>query len=153
MKAIFKYISFNCALVFTSVTTILCFTYKGDSIHMIFCIINGILAVICWIIFLNKLSWDKKVNKEGKFVRGKLVRDSVNMHRFIKDLYIVRASVTYYDSMEDQTLVFWGQDLIKHKVLKMAMKTNDDIFVLVGYLPENSKRCIVYLSEAIERII
>ncbi len=153
MKSIWLYVSFQFAFISTGLAIGLWISNKGSTtVQMILSILHMVVAVICWYKFIAEYSKDRKIDKEGKFVQGTLIKESVKSRLFFREMYIVRASVSYHDEKTGKTLTFSGRDFIHYRTLEKALK-HEDIVVLVGYLEQDESKSIVYLGEALERVV
>lgn len=152
MKSIWLYVSFQFAFISTGSAIVFLITHKGSAIQMVASILGMVVAVICWYKFISEYSKDRKIDKEGKFVQGTLIKESVKSRLFFREMYIVRASVSYHDEKTGKTLTFSGRDFIHYRTLEKALK-HEDIVVLVGYLEQDESKSIVYLGEALERVV
>lgn len=150
MKRIYEYISCMCALYFSGMSILLFGIIQEINVIII---INAVLAIFCWVIFFFKYRKNKYLKKNAKFVWGKVVKDSVRYIPVIRGFSIIEALVTYYEPETERTLLFKGryaESIYRYYAIK---KIDGDIFVLVGYNPQNVKQYIVYLQDAVEDIL
>lgn len=93
---------------------------------------------------------DKIIFKNGNFVRGTLIKDSIKIYPYFQRMKIIHATIAYFDDNTKQTFLFNTWALIDIRKLKKVIKTNEELSVLVVYLPQNYKENIVFLNYAVE---
>ncbi len=150
MKRFYEYISCISALYFSGLSILLYVIIKEINIIIIF---NFIAAIISWGIFICRYRKNKYLQRNAKFVWGKIVKGSVKFFPFMKDLIIIEVLVTYYEPETKKTLLFKGRCTMSIIRYRNINKMVDDIFVLVGYNPLNVKQYIVYLKNALEKTL
>lgn len=156
MKELIRYKSFCNLIVFLTVFIICLCAYIANSKMIFLLIISGILFIINILLFLNEREKAKRISKNGKFVLGILEKNSAKLYHLGKGLYMLKASVKYYDNQRKMTLRFNGYDIFDHlelsvKKIKEEKIRSENLEVLVGYLPEQPEICELYLKEAFER--
>lgn len=156
MKELIRYKSFCNVIVFLTVFIICICAYIANSKMIFLLIVSGILLIINILLFLEEHEKAKKISKNGKFVLGILEKNSVKLHHLGKGLYMLKASVKYYDDQKKMTLRFDGYDIFDHLELRVRKIKEENIKsenleVLVGYLPEQPEICELYLKEAFEK--
>lgn len=157
MKELIRYKSFCNLIIFLTAFFICLLVYFTNSELMVFPIFGGILLIINLILFLDEYGKAKRIAKNGTFVLGVLEPQSIKLRHLGKGLYMLKASVKYYDKQKKMALKFRGYDIFDNwemrvgKVKKVCNE-NKELEVLVGYLPEEPEICEVYLKDAFEKI-
>lgn len=157
MKELIRYKSFCNLVIFLMAFFICLLVYFTNSELIVFPIFGGILLVIVFILFLDEYEKAKRVVKNGTFVLGVLEPQTIKLRHLGKGLYMLKASVKYYDTQRKMTLKFNGYDIFDNwemRVGKVKRVRDEDkkLEVLVGYLPEEPKICELYLKDAFEKI-
>lgn len=157
MKELIRYKSFCNLIIFLTAFFICLIVYFVNSELIVFPIFGGILLIINIILFLDEYGKAKRIVKNGTFVLGVLEPQSIKLRHLGKGLYMLKASVKYYDKQRKMTLKFRGYDIFDNWEMrvgkvKKARNENKELEVLVGYLPEEPEICEVYLKDAFEKI-
>lgn len=155
MKEFWRYKTFN-YLIASLVPVIACIFIKVKDVRIMLLSFSIILFLFCAVLFLSEFHNSKKIQKDGVFVMGVLEKDSIKTHVYMKDLYILKARVKYYDEQRKMTLRFQGYDIcssweIGFGKVKEIRDRDEDVEVMVGYLVDNPVICDLYLKEAFER--
>lgn len=156
MKEIWRYKSFN-HFGEAFIPVIACLFIKAENVRSVLLSFAIVYFLFRAVLFWSELRTSKKIQKRGVFVLGVLEQDSIKTHVFMKSSYILEANVKYYDEEKKMTLKFHGYDICDSKEigygkLKEIRNREEDVEVLVGYLPEKPEICEVYLKDAFEKI-
>lgn len=159
MKEVYRYKSFNYMLgyLIADIFFMAMPMDKPQSVKSIM-IAFGIIGAISIIFFLDEYMQAKKINKDGKFVLGVIQKESIKFRFFMKSSYIVKGEVRYFDEERKRTLVFKDYDIcdiyeVSMGKIRQILADNENVEVLVGYLPEDESKCTIFFKDAFEKYV
>ena len=154
MKSLGEYPFFVLSIIMSLLFIVSLFTIgvPDKTIVCINIIVFGILGIGSWIIFLTKWKNDKHLIATGKVVTGKLIKDSIK-YQISRTGYRISANVSVYEKETNRVLLFKDEVLTSFEKANLVKAEQKEIFVKVIYDEKNPKRYIIYLREAIERLV
>ncbi|MCM1494796.1 MAG: hypothetical protein NC089_03255 [Bacteroides sp.] len=157
MKEIWRYKYYSKVIETFALLIIFIFMSKEWKVLKIVLFVSIALFLVFLILFLNEYYNSIQIKKNGMFVLGTMNKESFTYRYVPKSFYFLKACVKYYDEERKMTLRFQGYDFITTSTmrlerLKEMLNTDEEVEVLVGYLPEEPKICELYLKDAFEKI-
>lgn len=156
MKELWRYKFWDEVISLFALVIIMFFMSKEWEVMRAGLFLSAMLFIISLILFLNEYYKSNSIRKNGVFISGRLVKESLKFHYIPRTRYMIQFCVEYFDEKGKVTLRFQGYDIINTneipmKRIKELLNVNKELEVLVGYLPEQPEICEVYLKEAFER--
>lgn len=154
MKSLGEYPFFVLSIIMSLLFIVSLFTIGmlDKTIVCINIIVFGILGIGSWIIFLTKWENDKHLIATGKVATGKLIKDSIK-YQISRTGYRISANVSVYEEETNRVLLFKDEVLTSFEKANLVKAEQKEIPVKVIYDEKNPKRYIIYLREAVERLV
>lgn len=156
MKELWRYKFFDNTISSLILVIFLIFMSKEWEVIKIILFLSIVLFLIYTILLLDEYHKSIQIKKNGRFILGKLDKESLKFHYIPQTRYLLKACVKYYDEERKMTIRFQGNDIITTREIGMGrikeiVNGNEEVEVLVGYLKEDPKVCELYLKDAFER--
>lgn len=157
MKKLNDYASFGPFISYSILFLMFLLFNSGNLVIKVFAFISRAVAIIYLVVFLDEYNKAKRIDKEGKFVIGILEKNSIKKRYYTRSAYHLKGVVSYYDEQKKMTLHFSGYDIVNYRSIRYSyiekLVQEEEISVLVGYLPENPTICTIYLKDAIDKYV